>query len=562
MADTLMTDFDAIVIGGGINGLTSAGYLAKSGLKVAVVEKRDQLGTHCSTEEFATPGWRNNPHASGIWVGHSPAMLDLELEKFGLELIVPRHSRAQPFRDGKAFVPDLWDMNNFYRKWLKFNEKDAKTFKDMMEVFVKIRQEIMRRFVYSPPSVENWDASIELFKSIPHVPDDFLEMTGFELIDTLFEDEHLKAQVAGWSHAVALEPHVKIIGPIGAVLLVSAFGVQQAIGGSHQIPHAMFRCIIHYGGKIFQNCGVEKIIIKDGEAKGVQLSKYSSYPEKILTARKAIISNLTPIPTFLQLVGEENLDRSVARQIRNYDYDWGVLYTAGYLSKEAPHWIGTDFDPEIKNAWHFNFGADTLDEVQKVFADLERGRVPNPIAFLGANFNFSMHDPHAAPPGLHSIQLWADVPYAVRQYGGPEKWDQGLTEQVFTECTERLEEYAPGFRKNIVDSIAYSPTDVARRNSSAIKAVWSGGIVAPGQLYFDRPFLGCNAPRTPIKKLYLSNGVWPMSFSWLGAGHNAALVVLEDLGMKKPDWWSHKPLEWIPQWAQRNGVQMNTKITL
>lgn len=560
MSHTLETDFDVIVIGGGINGLTTAGYLAKSNLKVAVVEKGDQLAAHCATEEYSTPGWRNNAHASGIWVGHSPAMLDLELEKFGLELIVPQFSRAQPFLDGKAFVPDLWDMNRLFNKWKRFNEKDANTFKDIMNVFVKVRQDIMNKFVYSPPSVENWDETVRLFKTIPHIPDDFLEMTGFELLDILFEDEHLKAQVAGWAHACAFEPHVKVMGPIGVVLLISSFGVQQSIGGSHQIPHALFRCIIHYGGKIFQNCGVEKILIKDGAATGVQLSRYSSYPEKILTASKAIISNLTPIPTFLHLVGEDYLDRSVVRVLRNYDYDWGVLFTAGYLSKAPPKWIGTEFDPDISKAWHFNFGFDTMGDVQKCFSDLLRGRIPDPITFMGANFNFSMHDQSAAPAGHHSIQLWADVPYGLRQHGGPDKWDDGMSQDVFDKCTDRLEEYAPGFKKSIVDTFAYSPTDVSRRNDSAIKGVWSGGIVAPGQMYFDRPFLGCNAPRTPIKRLYLSNGVWPMSFSWLGAGYNAALVVMEDLGMKKPEWWVSKPLEWLPKWAESHGVRINSKI--
>ena len=556
----MTTDFDVIVIGGGINGLTAAAYLAKAKLKVALVERRDQVGTHCATEEFATPGWRNNPHASGIWVGHSPAMLDLELEKFGLDLYSARHVRAQPYLDGKAFVPDVWDANNFYKKWTKFSEKDAKTFKDIFNAWVKVRQNLMDRFVYSAPSVENWDYTIETFKSIPHVPDDFLEMTGFELIDLLFEDEHLKAQLAGWSHAVALEPHVKVIGPIGAIMLVSSFGVQQSIGGSHQVPHALFRCIVHYGGKVFQNCPVEKIIIKDGEAKGVQLSKYSAYPEKILTASKAIISNLSPVPTFLQLVGEEYLDKSVARVLKNFDYEWGVLYTAGYLTTAPPKWIGTDFDPDLKKAWHFNLGVETLADVEKCFSDLNRGRIPDPITFLGANFNFSMHDPHAAPNGLHSIQFWADVPYNVRKRGGPDAWDD-VTHEVLERCTDRVEEYAPGFRNTIVDKFSYSPADVQRRNASAIKGVWQGGIVAPGQLYFDRPFLGCNAPRTPIKKLYLSNGVWPHSFSWLGAGYNAASVVIEDLGMKRPEWWSHRSLEWLGEWAKKRGISMVSHVS-
>lgn len=557
----VQTEFDVVVVGGGINGLTSAAYLAKAGLKVAVVERRDQLGTHCSTEEFGTPGWRNNPHASGIWVGHSPAMQDLELERFGLDLYHARYSRAQPFLDGKAFVPDLWEANNFYRKWQKFSEKDAKTFKEMFNRFVDIRQELMAKFVYSPPSEANWNATMDLIKSIPHVPENFLDMTGFELIDALFEDEHLKAQLAGWEHAVALEPHVKIIGPIGAVLLVSAFGVQQSIGGSHQIPHAFFRCIIHYGGKILQNCPVEKIVIKNGEAEGIQLSEHAAYPERVITARKAVISDLSPVPTFLHLVGEDYLDKSAARAIRNFDYNWGVLFTAGYLTTEAPHWVGTNFDPELSKAWHFNFGVQTLADVEKCFAQLLDDRIPDPMTFLGANFNFSMHDQHAAPPGLHSIQLWADVPYNIRHDGGPEKWDD-LKDDVLNKCTDRMEEYSPGFKRTIVDKIAYSPLDVERRNPSAIKGVWQGGIVAPGQLYLDRPFLGCNAPRTPFKKLYLSNGVWPHSFSWLGAGYNAALVVMEDLGISRPAWWSHKPLEWIGDWTKRKGIETVPKVTL
>jgi phytoene dehydrogenase-like protein len=318
---------------------------------------------------------------------------------------------------------------------------------------------------------------------------------------------------------------------------------------------------VHYGGKIFQNCPVEKIIIKDGEAKGVQLSKNASYPEKTLTAKKAVISNLSPVPTFLHLVGEDHLDRSVARVIKSYDYEWGVLFTAGYLSKEPPHWVGSDFDPELTKAWHFNIGVETLGDVQKCFTQLAHGRIPEPLTFLGANFIFSMHDPHAAPPGLHSVQLWADVPYNIRHDGGPEKWDD-LKWGVLEKCTDRLEQYAPGFRKNIVDRFAYSPVDIERRNPSAIKGVWSGGILAPGQFYFDRPFLGCNAPRTPIKKLYLSNGVWPHSFSWLGAGTNAATVVMEDLGKKKPGWWSHKPLEWFGGWTKNRGIKVNPKVTI
>jgi len=555
-----VASFDVIVIGGGINGLTAAAYLAKSGFQVAVVEKRDQLGTHCSTEELATPGWKNNPHASGIWVGHSPAMLDLDLEAHGLELIFPRFSRAQPFLDGTAFVPDLYDANRFYAKVQRFSKKDAETFKDILNRFVAIRRELLEVFVYSPPSQENWDRTVALLASIPHVPEDFLDMTGFELIDLLFESEHFKAQLAGWSHACALEPHLKVIGPIGAILLVSAFGVQQSIGGSHQIPHALFRCIVRHGGKVLQNCSVEEILIEDGTATGVRLGQNASYPEKTLTAKKGIISNLSPVPTFLHLIGEDHLEADWVRQLRDYNY-WGVLFTAAFLSKAPPHWVGTNFDPDIEKAWHFNFGADTLADVKKMSHEVLEGRIPKPIAFLAANFNFTLHDPKSAPPGLHNIQLWADVPGPLELDDDVDAWDR-MTPEVLQRCEDRLEEYAPGFRPQIVDRVAYSPADVARRNASAINGVWSAGIVEPGQMYLDRPFLGCNAPRSPFKNLYLSNGVWPHSFSWLGAGHNAALVVLEDYGMKKPDWWCHRALEWFDVYTKRNNIPITPKVTI
>jgi phytoene dehydrogenase-like protein len=553
--------FDVIVIGGGANGLTAAAYLAKSGLKVAVVERNDKVGTHMTTGELSTPGWKNNPHASGLWAGHSPAVLDLELERYGLNIIFPRFSRAQPFLDGKAMVPDLWDANNFYRKWLKFSKNDAKIFRDIYDRFNVIKPEIMQRWVFSPPSPENWDATVELFKSIPHIPDDFLEMTGFELVDYLFEDDHIKGWIAGWSHAVAFEPQTRLLGAMGAVLLISAFGVSQSIGGSIQLPLSLSRVILQNGGSILANCTAEKIVVEDGEATGVVLKDYSSYPHRVLKARKAIISDLSPVPTFLHLLGEEHLDKSVSRVLKGFDYDYGCLFTAAWLTKSPPAFIGSDFDPQIQEAWHFNNGADTMEEVEAMVKQLLEGKIPEPPAFLAANFIFSLFDKKSVPPGMHSVQIWSDVPYRTDKYGGPDAWDN-MSEGYLDRCTDRMEEYAPGFKASIVDKMGWSPLDISRRNPSAIKGVWSGGILQPGQMYFDRPFLGCNAPRTPIKRLFLSNGVFPHSFSWLGAGYNAASAVMEDLGLRKPDWWCHKPLEWPVVWMRRNGIEPKMKITV
>jgi len=544
MAGTVQAEFDVVVVGGGINGLAAAAYMARTGLRTVVIERRDQLGTHAVTEEWSYPGFRTSSHATSMWVGHSPCMMDLELEKFGLELVSGRFTRAMPFADGKAFVPDGLDVDSLYKKYLRFSKKDADTFRALFTSLSPFKPFLFQNFFFSAPGPEKWDDLMRLIAGLPRLTEDWWDMTGFEMADLLFEEEHVKTHVTSWANAVGFPPHVKIMGPLGVLLLSTSTTDQQAIGGAHQVPHALFRCIIHHGGKIIQSSEVERIVIEDGEAKGVVLGEHSAYPEKMILAKKAVISDLSPVPTFIQLVGEDHLDRSVARVIKyQYDYDWHTLFTTSYMTTSPPKWKGAAFDPDINEAWDFNVGVESVADVERTVMQLITGRVPDPINAIGSDFVLTLYDKTAAPPGHHNIQFWTDVPYNIRRLGGPEKWDE-ISEDVADKVTEMVDNYAPGFRATIEDRVAITPLDLYRKNPSAIKGGWAAGPSKAGQLYFDRPFLGCNAPRTPIKKLYLSNGTWPWSMSWLASGYIAANEVIKDLGIKKPDWWSHKVFEW------------------
>ena len=556
------SEFDIIVIGGGMNGLTAGAYLAKTGLKTIIIERRDQLGTHETTEEWSYPGFRTSPHTTSHWVGHSPCMLDLELEKYGLELYPARHSRAMPFKDGTVMVPDLWDANEFYAAYKMFSEHDANVFRDIYNGIIPLRESIYMNFLYSAPTPDNWDRMIADVASIPHMPDDWWKMTGFELIDYLFEDEHIKAWAAGSANEAIYSPSFKINGPLGAILLATGAPAQQAIGGSHQVPHAVFRCIVSNGGKILQSCEVEKIIVEDGEAKGVVLSKHSAYPEKIIRARKAIVSNLSPVPTFVDLIGEEHIDRQAYRVIKyEYDYDWQNLFTSSFMITELPKWNSAAFNPNIKKAWVFACGAECLKDVERSLGDLVAGRIPDPITALGGDYVVSLYDKSAAPPGYHNIQFWTDVPFNLRKLGGSEGWDD-ITPDVVDRVAGMYEDYVPGFRKTIKYKVGISPLDTFRKNPSAVSGQVAGGVPKPGQLYFDRPFLGCNAPRTPIKKLYLSNGTWPFGNSNLASGYIAACEIIKDLGIERPAWWSHKTFEWYRMWMHRNAIEPKMKVTI
>ena len=208
----------------------------------------------------------------------------------------------------------------------------------------------------------------------------------------------------------------------------------------------------------------------------------------------------------------------------------------------------------MAEVWSFLCGVENLDEFEKMIAQLNSNRMPDPLTALGDSFVLSIYDDSSVPPGYHNVQFWLNVPYSIRRLGGPEAWDD-ISPKVLEDTIDMVEEYAPGFRSTIKYKVGISPLDIFRKNPSAILASRHGGTVKPGQLYFNKPFLGCNAPRTPIRKLYLCNGIWPWNNTVLASGYIAAVELIKDLGIERPEWWSHRPGEWPGLWFERNHLE-------
>jgi len=561
MASSAPLEFDVIVVGGGISGLVAAAYMAKAGLKTLLVERRDKVGTHISTDEPGVPGFWISPHATSIHMGNSPAMMDLELERFGLKLVVPRFNRALPFRDGKVYLQDAYDANNTYKKIKRLSERDAKVFRDLQNALVAaLYREIYHRVFYAEPTPDNMEYIINTISKLPHIPEDWWDMTAFELVDHLFESEYVKTAVVTYAQSIGMYPFDKFAGTIMVIIRIPLSPTQQAVGGSYQVPLSVLRCFLHYGGKVLTGCEVEKIIVEDGVAKGIVLSEASPYPNKTIYA-KVIIADISPVPLFIKMIGPEHLDKSVVLALKMFEYRPAAMFSAHYLLRGKPLFTCAEFDPDIQQSWMFNLGVDKLEDVERYFLQLMIDKYPNPLVALGDSFDLSLYDPHAAPPGYRNMQFWTCVPYNLRRLGSPEKWDE-LRERTNEQIKELMEEYAPGFKKLIEYEIYFTPLDTYRRNPSAVMGSFTGGTSRPGQLYFDKPFLGCNPPRTPIKGLYLSNGIWPVGTSAAPSGYIAANAVIKDLGIRKPDWWSSVGAEWLLRYLEREGIRFQHRVTV
>jgi phytoene dehydrogenase-like protein len=553
-------EYDVIVIGGGIHGLTVAAYLQKAGLKVAVFERRLEAGAGCCTEELMHPGVRANLCACLIGTMWSPAYDDLELERFGLEMLTSSEwSCFHPInRDKSAVLLHHYDARKQYEAWRRISEKDAELFRRLSNYFAPFWSNIMGSGQFRAQTPEGMVGTGGLLAGCSDIPRDFMDMTAMEMVDLMYEDERIKTAIHAWTIMSGTHPWEKRISAIYPIMTPFLMGpicspAYTPRGGSHAVTHALARCFTHYGGKLLTGCPVQKIIVDDGEAKGVALSKDAIYPEAEIKATRAIVSDLSCRPTFIDLIGPDKLPLWVTLGAMMYDYDDVILFTNYWVLKEPLQWPG--YPPEVERAFAFNFGVESPADVERLSADLAAGRLSDPPIVAGATLQgFAMADPTQAPPGQYTVMAWANVNYDLRRYGGPEKWDD-IREEYGDKIEDLLNEYAPNLKKAKIARYCATPLDIYRRNPSMIKGSATAGAQTLAQFGANKPFPGCGAPRTPIGKLYISNSISPFPTAYLACGYIAASVLAEDLGVRQQDWWVAKAIEPGLKVLKRRGIE-------
>ncbi|MCK7505310.1 MAG: NAD(P)/FAD-dependent oxidoreductase [Desulfobacterales bacterium] len=555
-----MPDYDVIVIGGGINGLCCSAYLGKAGLKTLVLEARGECGAHCDTSEPGIPGFLYNLHATMLATGFGPPMQDLELEKYGLELRNTSYVWGKPFLDGtNALIGS--NPYDTMENWGKHSKQDRALLENALEFLYPQMldfTDIVHRFMYTAPNAESMQAFSDFMgRFFKHMGknvtgEQFMKMNGFEVMDAMFESDHIKTMVQAMEWIIGfppIHPQIGAIGSLMGLLSGSFFPLTTAKGGSHAVTHALIQANVASGVKIMPCCPVKKILMKNGEAQGVVLHEHAIYPNQEITAKK-IVSNITVVPTFIDLIGEDHIsDKDLVKRIKNFNYHEQTIFTVHYALSGPPQWRTADFDEGIMRSWMGYFGGETTDEMKKYAqAIIDQEIYPE----IYANWYLpTLADPTQAPAGCHVTQAWIDMP------GEPLKWKHGqlggknsfldIKNVLADQITDAYERYAPGFKKQILNRYIYSPLEQERNNPSAIQGCWAGGSVIPEQFYDKRPVPGVcvgGGSRTFLKNLYLSNSIHPFGITPLGSGYIAACEVAEDMGAREQEWWTSKATHW------------------
>jgi phytoene dehydrogenase-like protein len=519
---------DAIVIGGGHNGLACAAYLARAGLDVVVLERREMLGGAAVTEE-PWPGYRISSASYVVSLLPPRIERELDLRRHGYRVSLIDPDYWVPYPDGSSLT--LWgDVGRTADEIAKFSKADADAYVEFDRYFDRLGTLLRDLLFVVPPNLSLRDALswVKLGARFRHwTGRDIAEvvrlftLSGADFLDEWFEDERVKGALAtqaiigAWcgpmspgSAYVLLHHWIgEVDGHAGAWGWVHGGmgGVSEALGSAARAA----------GAEIRTSAPVRSVSIRDGRARGVELEDGT-----VLRARR-VISNAHPITTYLDLVGEPHLPDEVVRDIGRYRTRSGsvkVNLALGELPKPAA------WDGPVPGDPHTGLLAisPSIEYLERAWDDAKYGRASQ-RPYLEAVFP-TVFEPEVAPEGKH-------VALCFTQFGPFElaegSWDNER-EAYGKRIVGILDEHCPGFAKTVEEIEVLAPPDIEERFGLLGGNIFQGEM-APDQLFSMRPIPGYADHRTPVAGLYLcGSGTHPGGGVMAVPGRNCAAVVARD----------------------------------
>lgn len=524
--------WDAVIVGAGHNGLVTACYLARAGLKVCVVERNDWVGGAAVSRELY-PGFTYSNCSYVASLFRPEIMRDLELPKYGLQIL--------PYEGGAVFTEDggylgmYRDHDANRREFARHSRRDAEAYdrysRDVLR-FCRFIRPMLLRTPPDPSSFRPRDLAelVWLGRKMGEMSERqiaetvrFWTMSISDYLDEYFEHPVIKGYLAVSAIiGTALGP----MSPGSAYVLlhhymgdvdgnVGAWGY--ARGGMGSISKALTQSFQAAGGEVRMGQGVEKILVRNGRATGVMLDN----GEEIRGVR--VISNMDVKRTFLKHVDAADLPGDFLKQVGNFK----IRGSSGKLN------IALDAAPvfpalpegasNTKGDLHFT---DSIEKMERAYDDWKDGRFStDPFQDVMIP---TMIDPTMTPQGKHFMSCF--VQYAPPRIAGRD-WTDADRDAFGQACLDQIERYSPGFKNRVLHVEVRTPRELEAEVGLTEGNIFQGELTFD-QLLFNRPVPGYAQYRSPIRDLWMCGSSTHPGGGVMGApGRNAAAEVLRDMKM-------------------------------
>ena len=523
-----MDRYDAIVIGGGHNGLVNGAYLARGGLRTLILERRHLVGGAAITEELR-PGFHFTTFSYALSLLRPQIIHELELPKHGFMPLL-MSTRFAPGTDGDYLLFSR-DHDENLREIIRHTPHDADAYEQYGHDLDRVCQAIKPLLDMAPPDIFSSDpeelvalAALgsrlrSLDKRTLHNAVRLLTGSVADFLDDYFEDELLKGYLAS-SGIIGSKVGPRSQGS-GLVLLFHTLGEHDGTfgawafhkGGNGGFTQVLARAAESFGAQIRLEAPVERVLTRDGETTGVALADGTEIGAEI------VVSALDPRRTFLELLDPRELPDDLVEDIGRMKFQ-GVSSKVNFALDELPAHPELGARPDIYRGF-MNIGP-SIDYLERAFDAAKYGWYPDD-PYIDCAIQSTI-DPDMAPPGKHVLSCFVQyTPYRLRE----SDWDaeaQPMADRV----QATLERFFPGFGDLVLQREVVTPLDIERTVGLSEGNIFAGEFLAP-QMYFFRPAPGWSQYRTPIHGYYqCGSGTHPGGCVMGAPGRNAADRILRD----------------------------------
>ena len=522
-----MSEFDAIVVGAGHNGLACALHLAKNGWKIGVFEKNASIGGAVQTRELTLPGYRHDLAAMNLSLFAGSAFHKKyanELNAAGLEFVPAADCFASVFPDGDWFGVST-DLDRTLARLERLSTRDAAAWRRLTDGFMAEAEHLFG-VLGSPMTVRSlmrtaWTLwrrkgvrgaldTVRLLISSPRT-----------WLDENFESPKVKATLAAWGMHLDFAPDIAggAVFPYLESMASQNFGMVIGRNGADTMIRALETELKNAGAEITTNAAVSEILTDDGTATGVRLENGDVHK-----ARKAVIATVAPRSVPGGLLANGSGDAVYDERMRGFRHAPGTMMI--HLALDGlPDWTAGE---ELKRFAYVHL-APSLDQMAKTYAQAVSGALPDePVLVVGQP---TAVDPSRAPEGKHVLWvqvrvLPADILSDAAGAIEPAHWD--AVKDVYADrAMTIIERYAPGLSGKVLARTVVSPIDLERENPNLVGGDQICGSHHLSQNFLFRPVRGFADWTTPVARFFLAGAAtWPGA----GVGAGSGYLLAQKLG--------------------------------